>query len=439
MRRITSHPNRNTHATRCLDTHAITLRIAGTASPARRERGPETRTFIVAAACAALATVACAQTNAPPANPPAEPETGATISVATESVPRGLANGPLRASGTKIVDAVGHEVRLTGVNWFGMETGTFAPHGLWSRNWEEMLDQIAAAGFNTIRLPFSNQLFDPASRPNGIDFAKNRDLEGLSGLELMDRIVAGAGRRGLKVILDRHRPSADAQSELWYTDRVSEERWIADWVMLARRYRGEHTVIGGDLHNEPHGKATWGSGDRRTDWRLAAERAGNAILEVNPDWLIIVEGVEAYDGVWHWWGSNLMGARAHPVRLARADKLVYSAHDYGPGVYRQQWFSAPDFPANLPRLWRERWGFLVMESIAPVFIGEFGGRSVGEDVEGTWQRTLVAFLREQGCSYTYWSWNPNSGDTGGILLDDWQTLDRAKLNILAAYQWPARR
>jgi len=60
-------------------------------------------------------------------------------------------------------------------------------------------------------------------------------------------------------------------------------------------------VIGADLHNEPHGPATWGSGDVATDWRLAAERAGNAILKVNPDWLIIVQGVQEYQGDTYWW------------------------------------------------------------------------------------------------------------------------------------------
>lgn len=347
-----------------------------------------------------------------------------------------VSRGPLRASGSRLVDSTGREVRLTGVNWFGMETSTFAPHGLWARNWEDMLDQIVEAGFNTIRLPFSNQVFDPSSRPNGIDFSKNPDLQGLSGQEIMDRIIQGAGQRGLKVILDRHRPTAEAQSELWYTDRVPEERWVQDWVMLARRYRGNDTVIGADLHNEPRGPATWGDGNPRTDWRLAAERAGNAILEANPDWLIIVQGIEQQEQRWYWWGGNLIGVRQHPVRLTRPDNLVYSAHDYGPGVYQQRWFQEPDFPLNLSKVWLDYWAYVQRESIAPVLVGEFGGRSVGEDPEGVWQRRLVAFLKENGFHYTYWSWNPNSGDTGGILKDDWYTLDQAKLSVLSSYQWP---
>ncbi len=345
--------------------------------------------------------------------------------------------GALRAVDGRLVDATGQEVRLTGVNWFGSETETHAPHGLWARNWQEMLDQIAAAGFNTIRFPYSNDFLNSATNaPNGIDYGKNPDLTGLRGLALMDRIVHGAGERGLRIILDRHRPTAQGQSELWYTDQVSEARWIADWVMLARHYRGNPAVIGADLHNEPHGPATWGDGNPRTDWRLAAERAGNAILAANPNWLIIVEGIENYRGDYYWWGGNLAGAGQYPVRLSHADKLVYSTHDYGPGVSSQRWFWSPDFPQNLAPLWERHWAYLKSRGMGAILVGEFGGRSAGHDVEGTWQRTLVGFLSRSGISYTYWSWNPDSGDTGGLLQDDWKTLNKAKLGILSAYQWP---
>jgi endoglucanase len=347
-------------------------------------------------------------------------------------------SGPLHAEGSKIVDVNGKEVALTGVNWFGFETGTFAPHGLWTRNMESMLDQMKESGYNTIRLPYSNELFKQTTAPEkGIDYGLNPDLQGLYGLELMDRVVKGATDRGLMVLLDRHRPDSQGQSELWYTSTVSEKQWIDDWTMLAGHYRNNPLVIGGDLHNEPRGQATWGDGNEKTDWRAAAERAGNAVLQANPNWLIVVEGVDKVGDDQYWWGGNLMGAKDNPVRLSQPDKLVYSAHDYGPGVYRQGWFDAPNFPENMPDLWTKHWAYLNKDGIAPVLLGEFGGRSMDpEDTEGVWQRKLFSFLKEHGMSYTYWSWNPNSGDTGGILKDDWQTIDQAKLDVMKEYQAP---
>jgi endoglucanase len=352
------------------------------------------------------------------------------------AAPVSATDGSLRTRGADIVDANGTVVRLTGVNWFGMETGTFVVHGLWARSLNDMLDQIVHSGFNTLRLPYSNELLEPKSVPTGIDFALNPDLQGLTGLQILDQVIVRAGERGLKVILDRHRPTAEAQSELWYTERVSEERWIADWVMLASRYRGNTTVIGADLHNEPRGPATWGDDNPRTDWRAAAERVGNAILEANPEWLIIVEGIERQGDDWYWWGGNLSMAGSMPVRLSAPDKLVYSAHDYGPGVFNQKWFAAPDFPRNLSDVWYSHWAYLKLNGIAPVLVGEFGGRSMGDDAEGIWQRELVTYLQANGFDYTYWCWNPNSGDTGGILDDNWTTLDDAKMGVLKGYQWP---
>ena len=361
---------------------------------------------------------------------------GNTLGIGDSPQDSDRARPPLHTSGGKIVDAHGREVVLTGVNWFGLETGTFAPHGLWTRNWSEMLDQMAGAGFNTLRLPYSNELFSPASKPTGIDPGKNPDLVGLTGPQIMDKIVDGATGRGMMVLLDRHRPDAQGQSNLWYTDHVTEQTWITDWVALARHYRDNPLVIGADLHNEPHGEATWGDGNKATDWRAAAERAGNAVLAANPNWLIVVEGVESYQGNGYWWGGNLQGAKAHPVRLADQSKLVYSAHDYSPKVWQQSWFASPDFPANLPALWDSMWGYLAKENSTPVLLGEFGGRSVGGDAEGVWQHSLMRYLKEHRISYTYWCWNPDSGDTGGVLADDWTTVHEDKLAMLRAYQWP---
>ncbi len=362
---------------------------------------------------------------------------GGNVTPSLSSQPEGP-QAPLRAAKGRIVDADGKTVNLTGVNWFGFETETYAPHGLWKRNWKSMLDQMKSSGFNTIRLPYSNEMFDPKSKVSEVNYRKNPDLKGLHGLKLMDKIVTGATDRGLMVLLDRHRPDSMSQSDLWYTDKVSEQKWIDDWTMLARNFRDNPLVIGADLHNEPKVTATWGSGDKKTDWRLAAERAGNAILKENPNWLIVVEGVESYAKKdWYWWGGNLMAAKDNPVRLDQKDKLVYSAHDYGPGVYKQKWFEAKDFPNNMPAIWKKHWAYLAQDGTAPVLVGEFGGRSVSPKTkEGIWQRELVKYLKKQGISYTYWTWNPNSGDTGGVLKDDWQTVHQDKLDLLKQYQSP---
>ena len=97
------------------------------------------------------------------------------------------------------------------------------------------------------------------------------------------------------------------------------------------------------------------------------------------------------------------------MRLSRPERLVYSAHDYGPEESGQSWLRAVDFPNNLPGVWVNRWAYLQQQGIAPVLVGEFGGRSIGSDPEGAWQRTLISFLEQGDFSYTYWVWNPDAG------------------------------
>jgi aryl-phospho-beta-D-glucosidase BglC (GH1 family) len=338
--------------------------------------------------------------------------------------------GFLHTDGARIVDSKGNVVRLTGLSWFGLETSNYAPHGLWSRSMDELLDKVASLGYNSMRLPYCSQLFDAGSTPNGIDEAKNPSLKGLTGLQIMDKVVEGAQKRGIRILLDRHRPDSAGQSNLWYTDRYSEDRWINDWKMLAQRYAGNPTVIGADLHNEPHGEATWGDGNMATDWRLAAERAGNAILAVNPDWLIVVEGIETTGSNNYWWGGNLRSAGGAPVRLNVAQRLVYSTHDYPSSLFAQSWFSDPSYPANLSAVWDANWGYLVKQNIAPVLLGEFGTK-YQTDSDKKWISTLGSYVSSNGLSFAFWCLNPNSGDTGGILQNDWLTVETNKHAALA--------
>ncbi|HEY9524863.1 MAG TPA: cellulase family glycosylhydrolase [Thermopolyspora sp.] len=378
-----------------------------------------------------------------------------TIATAPAQAAGGTGTGYLHTNGNKIVDSTGATVRLTGINWFGMETDNKTFHGLWSSNpWKSQLDLMASLGYNTIRVPFSDDALKPDAEANSINTFVNPDLVGLSPMQILDKVVDYAGTKGMRIILDRHRPTSAGQTALWYTSAVPESTWINDWKSLAQHYAGNTTVIGADLHNEPHADGTdpngtgscWGCGDTARDWLLAAERAGNAILSVQPNWLIFVEGVSCPSGgnanVWDdipddpcgWWGGNLSKVRDYPVRLNVANRLVYSPHEYATSVFHQTWFDDPTYPANMPAIWDSFWGYIYKENIAPIMIGEFG-TTLASDIDKTWLQELLKYTGSgvNGMSFTYWSWNPNSGDTGGILKDDWITVDTAKQSILQPY------
>jgi endoglucanase len=405
----------------------VSRAIAGLASPRQPSPAAPALPTKVSLADAAAQAIGRAAASLPVVVPPVDPMAACQRDPA--NLPPPVAGTTFHTCGARILGVDGQPAQVTGVSWFGMETGTYAPHGLWTRNWQAMLDQIAALGFNTVRLPFSNDVLSPGRMPQNINYDINPDLAGKTSQQVMDLLIQGAGERGLKVILDRHRPTPDAQSALWYTAAVPEDRWISDWVALAERYRGQTALLGMDLHNEPSGPATWGTDDPATDWRLAAQRAGNAILAVNPFVLIFVQGIERSGDDWYWWGGNFVDAQAAPVRLDIPGRLVYSPHDYGPGVYTQPWFTTPDFPDNLPAVWDAHWGYLAKQQEAPVVLGEFGGRSVGDDADGAWQRALMTYAQQNDVGWLNWSLNPNSGDTGGLLGDDWLSVVQAKADL----------
>ena len=353
------------------------------------------------------------------------------VTVTAGALPAAAATptGWLHTKGSRILDSTGkaHVIRAT--SWFGMETASCAPHGLWQIRLDDGMAQIASFGFNAIRLPYSNECLAAGSTVTGVDLTLNPTLKGRTPLEVMDAFVASAKAHGLSVILDRHRPDSGAQSELWYTSTWSEARWIADWTLLAKRYAKDPTVIGADLHNEPHGAACWGCGDPRRDWAAAATRAGNAVLKVNPRLLVVVEGVEQQQASKTWWGGGLADAKKHPVRLKVAHQLVYSTHDYPASVFAQPWFSAKTYPKNLPAVWKASWGYLQEGGKTPVLLGEFGTK-LQTTSDRQWLATLVAYVRKNDMSFAYWSYNPNSGDTGGLVQDDWKTPQQAKLAAL---------
>ena len=330
-------------------------------------------------------------------------------------------------------------VHLYGINWFGFETPDHIVYGLDHRNWREILLDVKKLGFNAIRLPFCSETIH-GIRPNPykIDYNLNPDLKNLTSLEIMERIIAEAEKLGLYILLDYHRIGCREIEPLWYTTDYSEEKYITDWIFLAKKFGKYSNVIGADIKNEPHNEASWGTGNEKTDFRLFVERAGQKILEVAPQWMIFVEGTQythvpridaiiKKKGWWTFWGENLMGVKEYPVRLPEK-KVVYSPHVYGPSVYMMNYFKSPKFPENLPPIWETHFGYL-KELNYTLVIGEWGGNYEGLDK--LWQEEFSNWLIKKGIyDFFYWCLNPESGDTKGIFLEDWKTVNWEKMKVI---------
>jgi len=341
----------------------------------------------------------------------------------------------LSASGTQIVDAAGRPIYLEGLNWYGAEEADFIVGGLDFVPYQAILEAIKQQGFNSIRIPFSNQMVEqnPVITQH---IGANPSLRGLHALDILDRVIQYAGALGMSVILDDHRTDAGWSSQangLWYDSVYPDASFVQDWSLLARRYGATNVVVGADLHNEPHGPASWGDGNMATDWRLAAQRAGDAVLAADPHMLVMVEGVQYYrKSPSYWWGGNLMGVATAPVDLTYAggasarDRLVYSVHDYGPDLCGGgcPWFAPTTTYSSLAATWDSYWGYITADPskpyAAPVLLGEFGTCNqtrdcVASDVpgsQGQWFASIVHYIATHQLGWTYWPANATMS-TGG--------------------------
>jgi endoglucanase len=336
---------------------------------------------------------------------------------------------PLGVQGRFIVDAGGGRYKVAGVAWYGAEQAAHVVAGLDLQRLATIVALIRQAGFNSVRLPWSDDLVENNNRyaVGCAAVAANPQLAGRHPLDVFDAVVAELTRQGLLVILDNH--VSDSQwccpaddNALWHNRRWSEAQWLTHWSSMVARYRSNPGVVGADLRNEPRfgptGIAAWPSADPGTDWPSAAERAARAIDRAGGDHLlVIVEGITL--------ASDLTGVVRRPLDIP-ANRLVYSAHDYEFSPLRAYDPSNPKvLDANLDR----SWGFLLngftdaaggVHGPAPVWVGEFGcnapslpGIPLRADdcqpdargIGGAWYAQLHDYLKAHDLDWAYWPLN----------------------------------
>ncbi len=438
-------------------------------------------------------------------------------------------------SGVEILNPAGQQFIVSGLNWYGFETSSYVASGMWTQDYTSILDQAKQDGYNTIRLAFSNQMWESDPVPSNHYLSACPTCKGQHARDIMALILNYAGSIGLHVILDNHRSEAGNSNEangLWYivsnSTNYPESSWISDWVHVedwvhgvqqtegatdtvtvnANASDGYPVVLGFDLRNEPHtvcshrgcdylGGSTWGTGDGIDpttnpnpnpfapsctasstchDWRLAAERAGDSILDeaAANGWgypLIFVEGISQYptstgtpaNGPYdfYWQGGNLEGVNGNagnpgaPVVLnaggtasslgpAVSNQLVYSVHDYGPNLYQQPWFNSSTCytsgcsSSSLADLWNMEWAYINVGNVnpvwpghssypwsntgatayvtAPMWIGEFGTTNSSGDyaISPGSQGQWFADL----VNFIQSSYSPNSTNQSGIPVSD---------------------
>lgn len=371
----------------------------------------------------------------------------------------------LTTDGDRIVDQNGTEVWLTGCNWFGYNTGSNIFDGVWACNMRDSLDSIADHGFNLLRIPMSAELllqWKNGEYPQAnFNHAYNPELESMNSLEIFDYVLDICAADGIKVMIDIHSLPTDAMGHMlpmWYSDTMTVDDYYEALDWLSARYANNDTIIAYDLKNEPHGKASepehaiWNDSEDSNNWRYVAQTAGNIILDNNPHALIMIEGIQIYpldpqsnnftstndDDYYNtWWGGNLRAVADYPIDFGSPERnaqIVYSPHDYGPTVYMQPWFEGGfTYESLYEDYWHESWLYIDEEQIAPLLIGEWGGFMTGDNL--TWMTYMRQLIAEYHLNHTFWCFNANSGDTGGLVLDDFTTWDEDKYEFVREVLW----
>ena len=327
--------------------------------------------------------------------------------------PRALPALPLHTTSRWIVDANGTRFKLASVNWYGAEELDHVAAGLDVRDVSDIARSIRAMGFNSVRLPFSNELVELDPIPDPARLSANPQLQGKHALAILDAVIDAIAHEGLVVILDNHTSRADwccSETDgngLWFQTAYPESSWIADWKTMVDRYASRPAVVAVDLRNELRAAdgrmPTWGTplgGDATLDWHAAAERGGNAVLGRNPNLLVMVEGLN--------YANDLTGAYGLPVQLAVPNRLVYSAHDYAFDHDGLTTYS--DLKTKLGNAW----GYLLTQNqtyTAPLWVGEFG-TCHGSDTcvddtsgQGFWFAGIRQYLTEADIDWSYWAIN----------------------------------
>ncbi|NRA45705.1 MAG: cellulase family glycosylhydrolase [Oligoflexales bacterium] len=339
---------------------------------------------------------------------------------------------PLATKGQWIVDKMGKRLKLSSVNWYGASDAYHVVMGLNKAPIDSIISQIKKIGFNSVRLPFSNEMLHEEGPVSFEHLTKNPQLRGMSPLEIFDAVISALTNKGLLVILNNHTTigkwccNGNDGNGLWMNKQQSTLKWMHDWEFLIERYQQNPMVIGADLRNEvrdddPY-KANWGKGGP-FDFHRVSEELGNRLLGINPDLLIVIEGLH--------FSTNFSSFDYTPIQLIYPNRVVFSPHIYSwstlPGkksfgAYRDYESFAATVNVMLKPLFKNG------KPTAPIWFGEWGYSQDSLRANDTFPRFIHRFLEEHDLDWSWWPLNvgqkPASNDyeSWGLLEDNWQQV-----------------
>jgi len=242
---------------------------------------------------------------------------------------------------------------------------------------QDDINFIAAAGFNTIRVPLHYALF--------MREGETPVFEG-PGYKLIDRLIGWCRQAGLHVILDLHAAPGGQTGVnhddgtgfplVFYVPRYRAET-AALWRHLAERYRNETAVLGYDLLNEPI--SPYNDEDFLNPQLEPLYRdIITAVREVDTNHPVFLAAAQ--------WSTNF-AVFGQPF----AGNVAYTYHKFWASTKRDSVQDYVDFS--------QRWN-------VPVFLGEAG------ELTDKWNTAFRALNERFGIGWSFWTYKePDSTST----------------------------
>lgn len=348
-------------------------------------------------------------------------------------------------------------------------------------------------GFNAIRLPFSfKDLYDLAPRnyasscqipsqstiqasvtnpsqpvpstatippmiapPTRVAGKCNDYVPNTSTLDRFVWVVNFFAKNGFYVLIDNH--LREDQTAL-----QNRQEWLELWKDLVGRISQDplsKKMLMIDILNEPDQFGIrWEASAQAPGLKDLYISAMDALYPINPNALFFVEGT-GQGGIGANWGDgfatdqtliNTYGlSSARPffdtlLTKPYLNQVVISPHVYPPSVTgATQNYAGPGLYSRLTN----SFGYLTQQGYCnassckmfPVAIGEFGSRfTEATDIQSL--QDFAKYLNNAEAAadnkhhaiknWFYWSWNANSGDTGGLVADNWVDLQWKKIDYL---------
>lgn len=373
-------------------------------------------------------------------------------------------------------------VVLKGVNWFGFNNKQTMLDGLWiggssmATDFNTIVWRLKIQGFNAIRLPFTFDdvlLMKPADKrircsivasskevhkscvppwatnnkncsvgfmgvlPKG--GVCNAYLDNTSVLARFVGVVKTFIDNGFYVILDYHpmnteKYAVDVVAQKWAQVMQAFVKRSGDWQRL---YKNRLIV---DILNEPD------------SMRMGWKEAGSLYLtvmdkiwySVTKDVFFMIEGTGQGDFNLNW-GDGFVTNKTiikmygisdanwffdAVVKKPYKDRVIVSPHMYGPSIAMNDRAHAGE---KLRRRMWDSYGYLYDVGYKgkrfPIVLGEFG-TFFRDPRDRIFFRDLARHWTWGKKHWFWWAYNNNSGDTGGLVKEDWITWEWDKIKYL---------